>query len=135
MESIRALTHADLANGAKVHSLPHLELVRGGLFYAVDALGPAHAIFQENHTALGSYWHGMMHRREGDFGNACYWFRKAGALPVLRELPGFDPVSFTMACERARANLPEHLLLQKQEWETLMLHCLRKALGSEVLGV
>src|SRR5438874_1821102 len=63
-------------------------LVRGGLFYAVDALDAAHRIFQEGEDDLGAYWHGMMHRREGDFDNARYWFRRAGALPFFAALHG-----------------------------------------------
>src|SRR4051794_22347579 len=67
---IREADDATLAGDAKIEK--PLSLVRGGLLYAVDALEPAHAIFQEAHGDLGSYWHGMMHRREGDFDNARY---------------------------------------------------------------
>lgn len=117
-----------LADGKPIRSHEHLELVRGGLLYAVAALHPAHIIFQENSTALGSYWHGMLHRREGDFGNACYWFRQAGTIPALRALPAFDPAAFTMLCARSKGATPELLELQVREWETLMLHCLQQAL-------
>ena len=37
-------------------------------------------LIQEAKGDLGSYWHGMLHRREGDFDNARYWFRRAGVL-------------------------------------------------------
>src|SRR4051795_10421415 len=58
-------------------------LVRGGLLYAVDAIHEAHTIFQDNNGDLAAYWHGMMHRREGDFDNARYWFRRAGTQPFF----------------------------------------------------
>lgn len=77
------------------------ELVRGLLWYSVDALPQAHAIFQEESGFLGSYCHGMMHRREGDFWNANYWFRSAGKPPAGLFEAGFSPERLTSACERA----------------------------------
>ena len=47
------------------------------LWLYVDELDRSHTISQGIHTATGSYWHGIMHRREGDFGNSHYWFTKA----------------------------------------------------------
>ncbi len=45
-------------------------------------LDEAHTLCQDVPTPSGSYWHGVMHRREGDYGNASYWFRRAGDHPV-----------------------------------------------------
>src|SRR4051812_37130987 len=42
------------------------KLARGGVLYALDALDAAHRLFQDDPSDLGSYWHGMLHRREGD---------------------------------------------------------------------
>lgn len=40
-------------------------------------LDESHLISQEIHSGEGSYLHGIMHRREGDYSNAKYWFRKS----------------------------------------------------------
>lgn len=88
------------------------ELVRGLLWYAVDALPQAHAIFQEESGFLGSYCHGMMHRREGDFWNANYWFRLAGKPPAGVFGAGFMPERLTSACEQARHDLRSEDVLE-----------------------
>jgi hypothetical protein len=51
-----------------------------------DHLDPAHALVQDLETAIGMHLHGVMHRREGDFGNARYWFHRAGRVAALDEL-------------------------------------------------
>src|SRR5882762_3580787 len=57
-----------------------------GLWLHFDFLDQSHQISQEIESPEGSYWHGVMHRREGDFANASYWFRRAGNLPFLGAL-------------------------------------------------
>ncbi len=120
-------------------------LVRGGLLYAVDAIPEAHVVFQEAKGDHGSYWHGMVHRREGDFDNARYWFRRAGELPFFSELhrvasahsavmarqSNWDPYLFTGECEQARFGETEGLdqlaALQLAEFEVLFDYCWRKS--------
>jgi hypothetical protein len=123
-ELLRRLQAADdsqLIGGKSLRTGGDIGLVRGGLYYAVDALSEAHALFQEAHTDLGAYWHGMMHRREADFDNARYWHRRAGTLPVFDAMhraaaeeshemarqPTWDPYLFTGQCEQARHGAPE----------------------------
>ena len=38
----------------------------------------AHAIAQEIEDGTGSWIHAYLHRKEGDLGNAGYWYRRAG---------------------------------------------------------
>ena len=38
----------------------------------------AHDIVQDEENKTGSWVHAYLHRKEGDIGNADYWYRKAG---------------------------------------------------------
>ena len=38
----------------------------------------SHNIAQDIHSGDGSWIHAYLHRKEGDPGNAAYWYRKAG---------------------------------------------------------
>ena len=44
-----------------------------------DDLDASHTLSQGLPDRFGSWLHGTMHRREGDFSNSKYWFRKVGA--------------------------------------------------------
>jgi len=132
---IRDASDTVLSGGRAIGQPENFALVRGGLLYAVDAIHEAHTIFQDAKGDLGAYWHGMMHRREGDFENARYWYRRAGALPCFAALhraagefsadmarqPGWDPYLLTGECERARFGAEENVAqlakLQRAEFE------------------
>jgi len=70
--------------------------VRAGLLLWNDALEDSHAVAQGIEDADGAYWHGIMHRREGDLDNAGYWFRRVGSHPAF-------PAVQAQAVEIARA--------------------------------
>lgn len=57
-----------------------------GLWLLAGELDRSHDISQTLDSPTGSYWHGIMHRREGDFSNAKYWMRRAAGHPVFEEL-------------------------------------------------
>lgn len=120
-------------------------LVRGGLLYALDDLDGCHQFFQDAGSDLGSYWHGMMHRREGDFDNARYWFRRAGKLPFFDELhheaaqfsadmssqSSWDPYLFTGLCEQHRFGAEDEsgelMKLQRAEFDVVFNYTWRQA--------
>jgi hypothetical protein len=109
-------------------------LCQCGLWLLAGDLERSHSISQDIDTADGSFWHGIMHRREGDFGNAKYWFRRVGSHPVLEQLPAWtndvygDPFDFVDQCSRAvRGAAGQRESCRRAqwiEWQALMAHCL-----------
>lgn len=93
-------------------------------------LDQSHTFSQSIPTSEGSFWHGVMHRREGDFSNAKYWFRRVGDHPVYEELAArfgdWDPFDFVDRCQsalRTGRELDECLEAQQAEWEALFDWC------------
>lgn len=139
-----------LAGGKEIADVKIFALIRGALLNAADALDAAHRIFQDDPGDLGSYWHGVMHRREGDFDNARYWFRRAGRLPIFDRMHGVSAqVSATMArqptwdaylltgmCEQAKFGdhdaVSECVALQRVEFEELLAYCWRMGVRKAV---
>ena len=74
LDSLRTMQAADLFGGEGIASRDDAECVRSGLFLYFSALDESHRISQGIATSSGSYWHGIMHRQEGDWSNAKYWF-------------------------------------------------------------
>ena len=65
-------------------------VLQAALWLYADDLDRSHRICQQIDDATGSFWHGIMHRREGDFDNSRYWFNKVGDHPAISRI-GYDP--------------------------------------------
>jgi hypothetical protein len=57
-----------------------------GLWLLAGQWNRSHEISQDQHNPLGSYWHAIMHRIEGDYWNSKYWTRQTRKLPVRGQL-------------------------------------------------
>ncbi len=117
-----------------------------GLWLYHDYLDESHTISQSIHNPTGSFWHGIMHRREPDYGNSGYWFRKVGNHPAFDALCAeasklaqsmettpdskflagqstWDPFQFIQLCEKSyqTGTADERLCeaVQLKEWQIL----------------
>ena len=80
----------DAELGAAIERLlPDSDPLKSALHLWNDNLVRAHEIAQEIGTSTGSYLHGVMHRREPDYGNSKYWFHKVGRHPNFAALRAF----------------------------------------------
>ena len=126
-----------------------------GLWLRFDFLDESHSISQEIHNPTGSFWHGIMHRREQDYENSKYWFRRVGEHEVFPALhtaaqelvpeetkfertakflatqDRWDPFRFIdLVASAARCNSSSEDLcrrIQLREWQLLFDFCYRQA--------
>lgn len=89
------------------------EALRSGLLLWNDALDDSHTISQGIDTITGSYWHGIMHRREPDYGNSKYWFDRVGSHPAMMRL---HPIAADLARASTDAATAERLA-GLSEWD------------------
>ena len=153
-ERLRALNVTSLFAPATVRDRMMGSACLAGLWLWFDHLDESHSLSQEIHTPEGSFWHGIMHRREGDFANAKYWFAKVRRHPVhwalaetaaglARGVAGapawltrgpWDADAFIDLCEECatgRSNLTALCeSLQRREWQLLFEHCYQRAIAA-----
>jgi hypothetical protein len=154
LEQLAGLDEVLLFDGQPVRRREMARACLAGLWLYHDFLDESHRISQSLHGREGSYWHGIMHRREGDFANAKYWLRRAGPHPIhealnlsaralardmsangalLRSSATWDPAVFVDLCADACAGRNDAAELcrriQEREWQLLFDFCYRRALG------
>jgi hypothetical protein len=123
------------------------------LWLCHDFVDEAHRLCQDLETREGSYWHALVHRREPDFANSKYWFRRVGrhslflalnlvAAELARASPSdpaaaflttqteWDPFAFVDLCQAAsrdRSLEPLCRQIQQGEWLLLFDYCYQHA--------
>ena len=142
LQSLQVAIDAAFAN----QPTPELErqAARGLVLLWHDHHDAAHEIVQHLETAEASYVHAILHRREPDYSNAKYWFRRVRQHPCYeplakaaekilqssgadtlasRLLPGgrWDVFAFVDACEEAQA----------RQGDTKTVGVLRQVQGTE----
>lgn len=154
----QAVMRQEETAGRPVVDQDHLRCCLSGLWLLHNFLDESHTLSQEIHTSSGSYWHGIMHRREPDFGNSKYWFRQVGDHPAfpqvaaaarslgaaaseslpaparyLAEADAWDPFRFVNLCSSAyeRDDVLEAFCREVAwaEWQVLFDYCHRRAFG------
>lgn len=154
-EKLRVLKPAELVSKPVV-SPSDADALMAGLWLWHDWLDESHTISQSIETESGSFWHGIMHRREGDFSNAKYWYARCRNHPVLRSIgqyaneilhplpadkslfrlvrDGWHPDAFVDLVEAMHrkpedARFQAAVALQRLEWRLLFDYCMRRATG------
>lgn len=76
----------ELFQGESLKNNTFGDAIKSGLLLWNDALDESHNISQGLENQTGSYWHGIMHRREPDYSNAKYWFGRVGTHPIFPQV-------------------------------------------------
>lgn len=84
--TLEAASLDELFDGASLKNTTFAEAIKSGLLLWNDALDESHTISQGLADQTGSYWHGIMHRREPDYPNSKYWFGRVGTHPIFPAL-------------------------------------------------
>ncbi len=153
--TLEALKPDDLFVGPMV-SQADAAAALAGLWLRHDWLDQAHRIVQHIETPTGSFWHAIMHRREGGFSNSRYWYRRTEEHPLGATLAirvgeainphpadnsvfriiaqGWNPAALVDLVEQVHGHPddPRHALavaIQEIEWRSLFEYCARAAAG------
>jgi len=115
---------------AKIDKLTAAPLAKAGLHLLNDDIHNCHNIAQEHENPDGNYWHAILHRREPDYWNSKYWYKRVGNHPVIQQMKneevGWDPFEFVDQCEKF--NTAKERQLQFKEMKFLLKHTIEKYL-------
>lgn len=152
---LKSLTMETAFAGRKVRDESAARCCLAGLWLLHDFFDESHAISQEIDTLEGSYWHAILHRREPDYWNSKYWFRRVPRhaifeplATVARELAAkhqpdaaaeyltaqktWDPFRFVDMCEAIAGGQSRSEQLAREvaraEWQLLFEHCYEQAI-------
>jgi len=100
------------------------------LYLRIGLMEPAHGIVQDAKRGIDAYIHGVVHRMEGDYWNAKYWFDRVAdprlidriGSHIRQSLSGnwTGPEDFVDACKTFSVAKREELIrLATEEWEAL----------------
>lgn len=154
-DKLRALTLEQVFSGRPIFDQAMAQAAISGIWLYHDFLDESHIISQAINTPAGSFWHGIMHRREPDYPNAKYWFRRVGRHDVFAPLaeaaaeltaettetglvhlssePAWDPFDFVDLVQKAVDEGGEMervcVAIQNREWWLLFDYCWRAATG------
>jgi hypothetical protein len=153
-EQLANLSPSDLFRETQVADRDMAACCLSALWLWNDFLDESHTISQSIETTSGSYWHGIMHRREPDYSNSKYWFRRVGQHEIFPSLAAtarqlteardvskaarflldntdWDPFAFIDLCQLvARGKTHDELLcreIARAEWQLLFHHCYERA--------
>lgn len=154
-ELLHALSPADLLTKPAVDR-DEAACLLSGLWLWHGYLDASHTVSQSIETPSGSFWHAIMHRQEGDFGNAKYWYARMRAHPILTSLGiqaagvvahapadkallrlargDWDGAAFVDFVQQVHESPSDErydiaVALQQLEWRVLFDHCTRTAAG------
>lgn len=156
-EELSELKVSDIFDGIAVGDEEMALCCLSGVQLLHAELDVSHRICQSVKTTTGSYWHGIVHRREGDFENSKYWFRKVGEHPIHSDLAKaakgvaekesgdsrfsflctqkmWNSALFVDLCEDVTENCDRGndscCMIQMLEWELLFGYSYGKAIGN-----
>ncbi|EAQ80192.1 hypothetical protein [Blastopirellula marina] len=155
-DQLSRLQHNDLAGGRPIRNREMADACLAGIWLLYNYLEESHEISQNLPSSSGSYWHAIMHRREPDYGNAKYWFRRVGRHPIMQDLAAnaakitsgepldaatqflasgvdWNPIAMVDGCEAVALGrtLNQEMLIRiaAEEWRLLFDYCLHEAFG------
>jgi hypothetical protein len=152
---LHTLSPADLID-TPIQNADDAACILSALWLWHDYLDESHVISQKVENETGSFWHAIMHRREGDFGNSKYWYAQCRDHPVLTSLAaqaneiigradadkgllrltlsGWNASAFVDYVQSVHESPSDPrygiaVSLQQLEWRVLFDHCVRGASG------